>query len=323
MSAVTQVAVAVIVNHNDEICISLRHQDAHQGGLWEFPGGKIEPGETVDAALKREIKEELNLEIETSRPLIKISHDYGDKVVCLQVHKILSYTGTASGQEGQQVKWLPLAKLSDYNFPEANKAIIKALSLPDKYCITGQFDDDEDFSERLTAALISGIKLVQLRLKKDSTTNLAQAEKIIQAAAAICAKYDARLMLNVSQSFLDAIDINTIPVTGFHLDSRNLKNYTAESMPVSMRSGLLSASCHNRDELELAVKLKADFVVLSPVQKTASHPELPAMGWQTFEQLIEGISIPVYALGGVSEHDLETAWRHGAQGVSAIRAFWK
>ena len=323
MSAVTQVAVAVIVNENDEICISLRQKDAHQGGLWEFPGGKIEPGETVEAALKREIKEELDLDIEASRPLIRISHDYADKSVCLQVHKVLSYKGMASGLEGQQVRWLPLAKLSGYNFPEANKAIIKALSLPDKYCITGQFHDDRDFSEKLTAALVSGIRLVQLRLKQDDSTDIVRAEKIIKLAADISTQYDARLMLNLPQCFLEQVDLTTVPLNGFHLDSRNLKNFASGSMPTSMRSGLLSASCHDRDELELAIKLKADFVVLSPVQKTASHPELPAMGWKKFARLIEGISIPVYALGGVSEHDLETAWHHGAQGVSAIRAFWK
>jgi 8-oxo-dGTP diphosphatase len=323
MSAVTHVAVAVIVNDNDEVCISLRHKDAHQGGLWEFPGGKIEPGEAVEHALQREIKEELGLEILGSRPLIKISHDYGDKVVCLHVHKILSCKGSASGLEGQEVRWLPLDELSGYSFPEANRPIIKALSLPDKYCITGQFDDDRDFSERLTASLASGIRLVQLRLKRDSTGDMLQAQKIILAAADICAQYDARLMLNVPQSFLAGIDHNATAFTGFHLDSRSLKSYTAESLPASMRTGMLSASCHNRDELEHAIKLKADFVVLSPVQKTASHPELPAMGWQSFEQLIEDISIPVYALGGVSGHDLETAWHHGAQGVSAIRAFWK
>jgi len=120
MTPITHVAVAVIVNQNDEVCISLRHKDSHQGGLWEFPGGKIEAGESVEQALVREIKEEIDLEITQTRPLIKITHDYIDKSVCLHVHKVISYTGKIDGREGQQVKWLPIDELQFHAFPEAN-----------------------------------------------------------------------------------------------------------------------------------------------------------------------------------------------------------
>ena len=165
MNDIVHVAVAVIVNEADEACISLRHEDTHQGGLWEFPGGKVESGETVEQALSREIKEELGLDILHSRPLIKIMHDYGDKSVCLHVQKITGFRGTAVGLEGQDVKWVPIGHLSDHDFPEANQAIIKSLSLPDQYLITGSFDGPYDFSMRLEHALNMGIKLVQLRLK--------------------------------------------------------------------------------------------------------------------------------------------------------------
>ena len=97
MNETVHVAVAVIVNDADEACISLRHEHAHQGGLWEFPGGKVEAGETVEQALSREIKEELGLDILHSRPLIRIKHDYDDKSVCLHVQKITGFHGTAVG----------------------------------------------------------------------------------------------------------------------------------------------------------------------------------------------------------------------------------
>jgi len=145
MPDIVHVAVAVIVNDDNEVCISLRHQNSHQGSLWEFPGGKIEQNESVEQALAREIKEELNLDIAASRPLITITHNYHDKKVCLHVNRVTAYRGQATGIEGQQVRWLPVNQLSRYEFPAANFSIIKALQLPDKYLITGKFIDEEDF----------------------------------------------------------------------------------------------------------------------------------------------------------------------------------
>ena len=149
MSNIIHVAVAVIINESKQVCISLRHESSHQGGLWEFPGGKVEQGETAEQALTREIKEELDLDIKQSRRLITITHHYQDKTVCLNVHKVLSYRGQATGVEGQAIRWVDIDTLSDYDFPEANLAIIKALQLPDKYLITGKFVDSEDFIAKL------------------------------------------------------------------------------------------------------------------------------------------------------------------------------
>ena len=139
MTEIVHVAVAVIVNDSGEVCISLRHKDVHQGGLWEFPGGKIEQGETVEQALKREIKEELNLSILTSRPLIKINYNYPDISVCLHVQTVKSYSGQAVSVGSQIVKWVNVSHLSNFNFPVANKPIITAIQLPERYLITGKF----------------------------------------------------------------------------------------------------------------------------------------------------------------------------------------
>lgn len=318
MSEIVHVAVAVIVNENDEVCISLRHKEAHQGGLWEFPGGKIEPGETLEQALTREIREELSLEIISTRPLITITHKYPDKKICLHVHKVLEYSGQARGLEGQQVKWLCASELHDYAFPEANTPIIKALQLPDRYLITGKFVDSSDFIKKLKNSLASGIKLVQLRLKKDSMQEPAKAQSLLVQAVDLCKQSGAGVVLNLSEDYLNCIDLNQISFDGFHADSRTLS--TLSQRPDGV---LFSASCHNSIELLKAIELHADFVVLSPVQKTASHPEMQAMGWQQFSTMVSDVSIPVYALGGVSERDIEAAWSNGAQGVAAISAFWK
>ncbi len=329
MAKTVHVAVAVIINHKDEVCISLRHKNAHQGGLWEFPGGKIEAGESAEQALVRELKEELALEIVHTRALIKITHDYDDKRVCLHVHKVLSFHGTAKGMEGQQVKWLPIAELSSHVFPVANRAIINSLLLPDKYLITGKFTGPDDFTDRLSNALNKGIKLVQLRLKENSVQDSQQAQGIIESAANLCGRKKAMLMLNLPARLYKEMDLTSISFAGFHLDSRSLNTPSfsdvSEVAPTVQSNGryLLSASCHNSEELILALQLKADFVVLSPVQKTASHPEMEVMGWKQFAQLTENLSIPVYALGGVAEDDLDTAKLTGAQGIAAISAFWE
>lgn len=319
MSTIVHVAVAVIVNQKQEVCISLRHADAHQGGLWEFPGGKIESGEQAVQALKREIKEELTLNIVSARPLITIHHQYKDededRGVCLQVFKVLDFTGQAQGMEGQPVKWIALSQLSQYDFPAANQAIIKAVQLPDKYLITGKFSNESDFLNRLKAALSSGISLVQLRLKAGDI-NPECAAGLVEQATSLCRDSGARILLNLA----DCYSIKTqssIAYDGIHADSHTLK--TIVQRP---HCQLFSASCHNADELAKAMQLKADFVVLSPVQKTASHPEMEALGWQAFSELTENCSVPVYALGGVSNKNMEQAWAHGAQGIAAISAYW-
>jgi 8-oxo-dGTP diphosphatase len=317
MSDIVHVAVAVIVNDDNEVCISLRHQDSHQGGLWEFPGGKIEPGESIEQALIREIKEELGLVIEASRPLITIDHHYHDKKVCLHVNKVTAYCGQATGVEGQEVRWLPVAQLSQYEFPAANLPIIKAVQLPDKYLITGKFIDEDDFLKKLVRAVDDNIQLVQLRLKKGDIDS-ENVPALVQKTSSLCAQAGVKLLFNMPQDYLQTLELATIRFDGYHADSRMLK--TLQQRPDGK---LFSASCHNEDELLKAMQLAADFAVLSPVQKTASHPEMEAMGWEMFASLLETCSMPVYALGGVSEKDMHAAWSHGAQGVAAISAFWR
>jgi len=135
---VIRVAVGVIVrdatdfSHTEcnklcEVCISLRPKHLHKGGFWEFPGGKIEQGETVESALARELKEELGIQIQHTEPMMHIPWSYPDKNVVLEVIKVTAFEGEVSGQEGQQVKWVGLEELDDYSFPEANAEIINFL----------------------------------------------------------------------------------------------------------------------------------------------------------------------------------------------------
>ncbi|KPH65129.1 8-oxo-dGTP diphosphatase MutT [Pseudoalteromonas sp. NEC-BIFX-2020_002] len=123
---IIHVAVGVIKAGNT-LFICKRPDDKHQGGLWEFPGGKVESGETVFEALKRELIEEVALTIHSSSQLMVIEHDYGDKCVKLDVHVVTDFSGDAHGAEGQLSAWVAIDKLSEYNFPAANVEIIEKI----------------------------------------------------------------------------------------------------------------------------------------------------------------------------------------------------
>jgi len=312
MSRVVHVAVGVIVNDSGSILIAKRPDQTHQGGLWEFPGGKVESGETLFDALKRELREELAIDVFATEPLIKIRHDYGDKIVLLDVHKVIRFAGEPQGNEGQPIQWVSPAQLTNYEFPAANVPIITAINLPKRLLITGEFINRDVFLNRIEIALQRGIRLVQLRVKAPEIF-LDLADDV----AEICEKYSAKLLLNTSDNIFSQI----LPQKniGLHLNSVNL--LACNSRPVA-KDILLSASCHNQTEIDHAHKIGVDFMCVSPVQATISHPEQQGIGWNKFSQLLEGAVIPAYALGGMKESDLSIALAHGAQGIAAISEWW-
>ncbi len=121
------VAAGVILNSSREVLIALRPKNKHQGGLWEFPGGKVEAGETIQQALARELLEEINLTVLESTRMLVVDHDYGDKRVKLEAWLVTQHTGIPEGREGQHITWVNIDDLDAYTFPEANVAIVKAL----------------------------------------------------------------------------------------------------------------------------------------------------------------------------------------------------
>ena len=127
VAKVVHVAVGVVQDNNGRLLIAQRAEGAHQGGLWEFPGGKVEAQETARQALDRELKEELGIGVKRARPLIKIPHQYVDKTVLLDVFLIDLFNGKARGLERQPIAWVLPSELNDYVFPKANAAIIKLL----------------------------------------------------------------------------------------------------------------------------------------------------------------------------------------------------
>jgi 8-oxo-dGTP diphosphatase len=306
------VAVAVIRDRLGRVLLSRRHDHLHQGGLWEFPGGKMEPDESLEAALRREIREELGLELLAHRPLITVAHSYPDRRVVLDVHLVTEYRGEARGLEGQPVEWALPEHLARYPMPAADRPIVSALMLPDRYLITGADPmDPERFLSRLARALDDDIKLVQLRAPGIPEENLSALAK---SCLRMCRKKGARMLLNGSPEMAEALGVD-----GVHLNSQRLM--ALGERPLGPEK-LVACSCHSAEELAQAFELELDFAVLSPVLPTSSHPQAIALGWKRFSELAAKACLPVYALGGMDEQMIPQAWEHGGQGIAGISGLW-
>jgi 8-oxo-dGTP diphosphatase len=301
-----QVAVGVVKNPEGEILISLRHAELHQGGLWEFPGGKVEASETAESALARELKEELNIDVTAASPLITIRHRYPDRFVQLNVFLVEQFSGEAKSLEGQPFKWVAPTELDQHKFPAANQPIITAAKLPPYYAILDDADEDL-LLPNLQKILSRDIKLIQARLKNLSPSAVA---KFIEQACPLCKQQQAVLLINSAVGYSAEVD-------GIHLTSRDLMALTTRPENIKW----LAASCHNLEQLRHAQNIGVDFVVLAPVLATQTHPDAATLGWEQFAELVAEVNLPVYALGGMTTSSLITARQCGGQGIAAIRAF--
>ena len=306
------VAAAVIRGDDGRILLARRPDDKHQGGLWEFPGGKVEAGESVEQALARELDEELGIRPSAARPLLQVRHDYPDKQVLLDVWDVSAFVGQPHGAEGQPLAWAAPEQLGDYQFPAANRPIVAAARLPERYLISPDDLDPLALLGGIQAALAQGARLLQLRAPQLSAE---QYRNLAADALGLCAGR-AQLMLKGPLQWLE-----DFPTAGWHLTAKQLRELAQGSRPLSS-DRWLAASCHSAEELAMASQLGADFVTLSPVQPTLSHPDAPPLGWARVGELLQGVNLPVYLLGGLGPADIPQAWQAGAQGVAGIRGLW-
>ena len=310
MKNLVHVAVGVIEDAQGRLLIARRPDHLHQGGLWEFPGGKVAKGEDVISALRRELHEELGIDVRQTRPLIAIEHDYGDKQVWLDVHRVTEFQGVAHGREGQPVKWVTLAELAAFNFPAANRGIINAVRLPDRYMITGEFNSASDCVAKIQCAVQQGVRMIQLRAPHLSEGNYL----LLAEQALVVQEQGSFVLLNTSLEIFAQTD-----AAGLHLNSQRLMQFLQR--PVAMDK-LLSASVHNEVELAQAKKIRVDLLIVSPVLPTTSHPHAMVLGWERFAELVACANCPVYALGGMRIEDIPTAQQYGGQGIAGISGLW-
>lgn len=306
------VVAAAVFGDDGRLLLSRRHAHAHQGGLWEFPGGKVEAGESSQAALARELAEELGISPLASRRLIQIAHDYPDKRVWLDVWRVDGFSGEAHGREGQALGWFDLADLPRLAMPAANLPICEALRLPQLIAVTPPvLPPLGELLARASELLEQGVGVIHLRAPGLDTAALAQ---VATAVARLCD--DRGAICSV------ALPVDRFMAAGaqcLHLPSRQLMRLRERPVPPP---GLVSAACHTIEELEQAMRLGANFALLSPVAATATHPDANSLGWDGFAELARHSRMPVYALGGMGPDDLARAHACGGQGIAAIRAFW-
>ncbi|WP_347330796.1 Nudix family hydrolase [Marinimicrobium locisalis] len=310
MSRVVRVAVGVVQGADGRILIARRSDDAHQGGLWEFPGGKVDPGETLAKALARELREELAIDVLASEPLIEIRHDYPDKSVWLQVCRVTAFEGEPQGAEGQPVQWVQPEALPGFAFPAANRPIVNAIRLPRTLLITGEADSSVDWSLRLEWALTQGVSWVQVRAPGLSDQEY---HERLDRALALCRPRGVKVLAHGDASRARA------DLDGVHFNSEALR--ACRERPVA-ESAWWGASCHSPDELRQAARLGVDYALLSPVLPTSSHPDAQPLGWARFADWVAAAPMPVYALGGVTEAHRAQALASGGQGIAGIGFAW-
>lgn len=316
MTKLVQVAVAILMQPNGEYLLASRPNGKGWAGWWEFPGGKIESGETPEHALIREAQEELGITPTQIQPWIKrrydypATHDAEAKTVLLHFFFVHAWQGELQAREGQQFAWQHPRKLNASPVLPANAPIMQALSLPPVYAISNlQEMGEHAFLQALEKQLDQGLQLLQIRESYLDEKALVQLSELVLQ---LCAPYDCRCLLNGSPE--QALQLG---YQGVHLNSQRLMALTQKPDHL-----LVGASCHNRAELEHAQSLQLDFALLSPVLPTKSHPEASGMGWEKFAEALNGLEIPVYGLGGMHPEHIPQALAYGARGVAMQRVCW-
>ena len=310
LSAIVDVAAAAILQADGRCLLARRPAGREYAGYWEFPGGKIEAGESARAALIRELHEELSIEVDEAQPWLTRLYAYPEKTVRLHFFRVRRWHGTPRAREGQELSWqLPGAPAVEPLLP-ANGPILKALSLPAIYAISnGKRLGYGQFLNRVQEALDRGVRLIQVR---ESELSPAKLEKFARRVINLAHLSEARVVINA-----DAALALQLGADGVHLQARQLEALDARpDLPV------VGASCHNAQELARAAELGCDYALLSPVLPTASHPGEPGLGWERFAELVKGTPLPVYALGGMRPEILDTAERHGAHGIALLTGIW-
>ena len=301
---------AVIFNARGEFLLAQRPPGKAYAGYWEFPGGKVEPGEDAATALARELHEELGIVVTVAYPWLTREFDYAHADVRLRFFRVHGWTGELHGKESQQFTWQAIRNITVAPLLPANGPILRALELPGVYGIScaGRIGR-EAFMVKLAASLGQGLRLIQVR-----ETEMPEAELRGFAAevVALAHAHGAKVVVNAAGEIAQHTGAD-----GVHMTSACLMAATAR--PAVDWCG---ASCHDAGELARARELQMDFVVLGPVAATPTHPHSPPLGWAEFSQLIRSYPLPVYALGGLRADELEHAWRCGAHGVGLLRDAW-
>jgi 8-oxo-dGTP diphosphatase len=309
MRPVIAVAAGCLLNAAGEVLIAQRPAGKIAAGQWEFPGGKIERGESAREALVRELHEELGVTVRDARPLIRIAHDYNDRTVLLDTWRVSAFDGEPHSRENQAFAWVRPDRLHDYPLLAADGPIVTALRLPTDYVFT----PPQATLQQLLHGLSSLPRGALLRLRQPALSDAAYVQ-VARELVVACDEQGLGLMLD-----RDSALTQSLGGVGWHASARKLHELAQRPLAADQ---WFATSVHDQEELRLAQQLGADFVVLGTVQSTTSHPGEAALGWAGFEALVRHANLPAYAIGGVGPAQHVQAFTHSAQGTAGISAYW-
>ena len=312
----TKVSAAVILrNDGNQYLLAQRPPGKAYAGYWEFPGGKVEAGESFADALVRELQEELGITVTAMTPWVTRHFVYPHARVEIRFFRVTAWEETLHPREHTNTAWLEtrwmargrdLAHMPVNPVLPANTPILRALALPPIYAVTNA----SETSVATELARIERVRpmLVQVREKSfDTEARQAFARDVIGRVHG----YGGQVLLNGSVDEAVAVGADGVQLTSAGLMACDQR----PDLP------LVFASCHTSEELLKASRLGLDAVVVGAVKATRTHPGQAPLGWQAFARLIEGYALPVYAIGGMTYADGSDAMAAGAQGVALMRAW--
>lgn len=314
MTKRVEVAAAVIERPDGTFLLGQRAPDTFYPGYWEFPGGKLEPGENAQAALVRELEEELGLSVQRADPWIVREHQYEHAHVRLHFFRVRAWQGEVRDHVHSALEWQRADALSVSPMLPANAPVLRALALPMHLAITSPHTESTSDTIGKIDALAQHWQaqphkpMVMLRKPEMSDAEFAQ-----YAYATVPRIHQHQLQCVVHGRIALAEQLQC----GVHLSSRQLMQTTTRP-----NTTIVGASCHNAQELQHAAQLGMDYAVLGAVLSTPTHPNDLGMGWEKFAQLVQGLPMPVFAIGGTGPANIDRAWQAGAHGVAGISAYW-
>jgi|ETNmetMinimDraft_8_1059916.scaffolds.fasta_scaffold04641_4 8-oxo-dGTP diphosphatase len=300
--------VGLLKNNTGKFLISKRRSGKFKSDYWEIPGGKIDPNETPKEAIKRELKEELGINVKRLRFVRSFTHKYPDRIVDLSYFIIGNYEGEPFGAEGQNIEWVDNKDLVKYKLLPSVREIISSLSLPSKYWITpSEGHYTKDWMMQFEQKLAQGVSLIQLRAK------ISLDEVFIRKIFMKCQESKTKLLLNTTNKTYKE------PYSdGWHMTTAEMLSFQSRPCPYEK---IIGASTHNLYEAVRASELNLDFIVISPIKPTQTHPKTKPLGWDVAREVVDNITTPVYLLGGMSDLDLDKALTLGAQGIAGVSSF--
>jgi 8-oxo-dGTP diphosphatase len=307
------VAVAVVFNTHGQVLWGCRPEGKPYAGYWEFPGGKVEPDETVWQALVRELKEELDITALEGGPWFRIEHDYEHANVRLHLYRVWRFDGSPKSLENQRFTWASLDSSDLSPILPATEPLLPKLAQPTVMALTNYEAGFEACAKRLEQGLSRATMPIYVQFREKTL----KGDALIQAfehCYGLCQKTGQAMLLNSDTWINLAVHLDALPCP-LHLTQAHLLSGQFQGVQCA------GASVHDTDSLHMAFDRGLSYAVLGAVKPTSSHPGQSGLGWQGFLDSALGARLPVFAIGGLAWGDMPDARRHGAHGIAMLSQF--